>query len=271
MNTVFSVFEFYLMKYENNGVVMVLFLNFIYKLCILIIKIYQIMKMKFGAIVVDGRGKLGGHVASKNRAGAYLRTKVTPVNGRTSFQQNVRNIFGSLSQSWRGLTEAQRDSWNSGVSAYAKTDIFGDLKNPTGLALYQRLNNNLLQASETALTTCPAPEAVAICKAISVTAVIAGQAMVLTCDVDTPADSVLKISATPAVSPGRAFVKSEFRTLMYDSGNYGAGLSIATQYLAKFGAIAALGSKIFVQVTVINTNTGQAGVPSEVFTLIVAA
>ena len=30
------------------------------------------MKMKWGALVVDGRGKIGGQVASKNRAGAYL-------------------------------------------------------------------------------------------------------------------------------------------------------------------------------------------------------
>jgi len=36
------------------------------------------MKTLFGAIVVDGRGKLGGHVASKNRHGSYFRTKVSP-------------------------------------------------------------------------------------------------------------------------------------------------------------------------------------------------
>ena len=37
------------------------------------------MKTKFGAIIVAGSGKINGFVASKNRAGAYLRTKVTPV------------------------------------------------------------------------------------------------------------------------------------------------------------------------------------------------
>ena len=39
--------------------------------------------MKFGALVVDGRNKIGGQVASKNRAGAYLRNKVTPSKKRT--------------------------------------------------------------------------------------------------------------------------------------------------------------------------------------------
>jgi hypothetical protein len=47
------------------------------------------MKMKFGAIVTEGRGKIGGHVASKNKSGAYLRTKVTPVNRQSVAQSNV--------------------------------------------------------------------------------------------------------------------------------------------------------------------------------------
>ena len=38
------------------------------------------MKIKFGSEVVDGRGKIGGHVYSKNKGGAYKRTKVTPSN-----------------------------------------------------------------------------------------------------------------------------------------------------------------------------------------------
>lgn len=62
----------------------------------------------FGA--VDGRGKIGGHVASKNRSGAYARIKVTPVNPQTTFQQVARNLLTSLSQGWRALTQAQHDS-----------------------------------------------------------------------------------------------------------------------------------------------------------------
>jgi len=86
------------------------------------------MKIKFGALVVDGRGKIGGHVASKNRGGAYLRTKVTPVNPQTSFQNAVRNRLTAFAQAWRGLAASQRAAWNSSVSDFSKTDIFGDIK-----------------------------------------------------------------------------------------------------------------------------------------------
>lgn len=54
------------------------------------------MKIKWGMMMTDGRGKLGGQVASKNRAGAYVRTKVTPVNPRTTQQQAIRTLFGSI-------------------------------------------------------------------------------------------------------------------------------------------------------------------------------
>ena len=115
------------------------------------------MKMKWGALVVDGRGKIGGQVASKNRSGAYLRTKVTTVNPRSTSQISVRNRLAGLSQGWRGLSAANRAAWNGAVADFAKTNIFGDLVNPTGFNLYQRLNNNLLRIGESALSTPPHP------------------------------------------------------------------------------------------------------------------
>ena len=115
------------------------------------------MKIKFGAIVTDGRNKIGGQVASKNKAGNYLKTKSTPTNPNTSFQAGVRNLFGSLAQSWRGLTQAQRDSWISGAPNFPYTDIFGDTKILSGFSLYMQLNSNLNAVGVTLLTTCPSP------------------------------------------------------------------------------------------------------------------
>src|SRR6056297_1294291 len=98
------------------------------------------MKMKFGALVTDGRGKIGGQVASKNRYGSYLRTKVTPSNPQTASQLNVRSVLAALSSGWRDLTQAQRDGWNAAVLDFQKTNVFGDTITPTGKNLYTRLN-----------------------------------------------------------------------------------------------------------------------------------
>lgn len=97
-------------------------------------------KIKFGMMMTDARGKLGGQVFSKNRAGAYVRTKVTPVNPQTALQQEGRELLGSLSQQWGLLTQAQIDEWNQAVDEWKTTDVFGDIKKPTGKNLFVKLN-----------------------------------------------------------------------------------------------------------------------------------
>lgn len=116
--------------------------------------------IKWGMMVVDGRGKLGGHVLTKSRNGASVRTKVTPTNPQTSYQQANRAVFGQLSSNWTSLTEAQRQAWNQAVQEWQKTNIFGDLKNPAGRDLYISLNRNILQAGGTEILVPPTKEGI---------------------------------------------------------------------------------------------------------------
>ena len=216
------------------------------------------MKIKFGAIVVAGSGKIGGHVASKNRGGAYLRTKVTPTNPNSPAQAGARALLASLSTGWSGLSEENRDSWNGAVKDYATTDIFGDIKNPSGINLYVKLNANLIAAGESALTTAPSKMEVPF-------------SAIDTVDFDngTPGDSainfadsaldteIVQIRATPVVSAGTSFVKNLFRDIVYAAVG-GANVGYGTEYVAKFGT-PAVGQIFYVSVAVI-TASGQKGV-----------
>ena len=100
---------------------------------------------------------MGGQVFSKNRGGSYVRTKVTPTNPQTSAQSTIRGIFSSISSRWSSLTDAQRASFNGFVQAYARTDIFGDLRNPSGKSLFQRLNQNLENSGQAQIDVCTSP------------------------------------------------------------------------------------------------------------------
>ncbi len=229
------------------------------------------MKMKFGAIVTDGRGKIGGHVASKNRSGAYLRTKVTPVNAQTVSQTGVRNRLSGFSQSWRGLTEAQRAAWNAAVGDFAKTNIFGDLVQPTGFNLYQRLNNNLTRIGEVAIDVPPVPAAIVdiVIGALTVAAGAGTASLAYTAGAD--ATSEIEVWATPTVSAGVSFVKSEFRLIGQFTANAVSPFNLAAAYTAKFGSLTGTaGKKVFVRTVAISTVTGQAGVP-QIASAIVAA
>lgn len=75
------------------------------------------------------RGKIGGTVYSRNKAGAYARARVTPVNPQTVRQQAARYRFGNMSILFQSLSTMQKNCWES----FAKTH-FNPLKgNNTGI------------------------------------------------------------------------------------------------------------------------------------------
>lgn len=192
-------------------------------------------KIKWGMMVTDGRGKLGGHVLSKNNAGAYVRTKVTPVNPQTSAQTAVRLFFATLSQAWSSLTAAQIAGWNNAVESFKKTDVFGDLKTITGKALFQSLNQNLLVTGQAIITDAPDPETVPTPSSFTAVAGVGATTFAIT-TVGDSTGSELIIRATPPLSQGTSFVKNRLRDLVVLTGANNANTDIWAAYVAKFGA-----------------------------------
>jgi hypothetical protein len=223
------------------------------------------MKVKWGAIVTDGRNKIGGHVASKNRAGSYFRTKVTPVNPQSTAQTAVRNRLSGISSGWRSLTAAQRAAWNAAVGDFAKTDIFGDLRNPTGFNLYQQLNNNLVTCGESQITTPPEVVAVDAFTSITLTAEdsTVAESFSLAIVPAVEADHLVKVYATPPMSAGISFVKSEYRLIAILPNSQSSPWNGLSDYQAVFGSTGQAGQKIFVRVVQVEENSGIAGISLE--------
>jgi len=216
-------------------------------------------KVKFSALISDMRNKLNGSVFSKNRAGSYLRNKVTPVNPQTTSQVGVRATFTSLSQNWRGLTEEQRLSWASQVESYKRTDIFGDLKSPSALNLYMRLNGNLAVIGEAPIATAPVAGDAPSVTAVSVLADVSLASMEVTFEpLSVPANTKFVLDATKPVSAGKNFVKSEYRQIAVLNTAEPSPYEAWAAYVAKFGAPQA-GQKVFVRLTPIDSTTGLRG------------
>lgn len=212
-------------------------------------------KIKLGAIVTDIRGKLGGHVFSKNRSGAYMRTKVTPTNPQTSYQSLVRGIFAAISSAWSSLTDNQRLSFRDKVQQYTSTDIFGDIKVPSGKTLHHKLNQNLELSGQAQVSTCPSPIEVPFANLLEIIGEVSTQELEVTYEGDLTGSEVM-FFATPSLSQGTKFVKNQMRLLGHVAGTTGAAVLIDSMYAAKFGAFE-LGANIVVGVKVINAN-GQA-------------
>jgi hypothetical protein len=215
------------------------------------------MKIQWSALMVAGSGKLGGTVAARNRGGAYLRNKVTPINPSTSYQQNARGILGSLSTQWSQLTDAQRLSFNNAVADFARTDIFGDIRNPSGQNLFVKLNTNLINTNQAQITTAPAKEEILFSGIVSATMDVSGQTgVILLANQDNNLGKVLAV-ATPTLTNGTSYVRDRFRgigttAIAADEIDFGS------EYVAKFGNFV-LGANIHVGFRIIS-ETGQASV-----------
>ena len=216
-------------------------------------------KVKWGALVVDGRGKLGGHVMSKNRGGSYMRTKVTPSNPQSASQGGVRNSFTSNAQAWRGITDAQRSAWRAAVSNFVGTDIFGDSKTLSGFQLFMRINNYLLLCGEVAISDPPLPTAVPSFLTFSVATAAGAATMSATFTGAIAATEKVILSATAGQSAGKSFVKSEYRNIDILDNADASPCNIKAAYIAKFGSIPAAGQKIYFKMQQVNLATGLPG------------
>lgn len=226
-------------------------------------------KIKWSGIaVVDGRNKINGSVFSKNRYGAYVRTKVAPVNPQTTFQQNRRGVFGSLSQAWAGLTQVQRDTWiNAAKSEFQGRDIFGDSFDRQGNSLYIGLNSNLFTVNTSFIDVAPAPVAMefptsvviptATTSALTVTVNFSSGGTIV------PAGFSMVLVATPNVSQGVNFVKNQFRILkVFAAADDISAEDIFSNYQDRFGTPVS-GKKLFLRAVLVSTTSGQASVGVE--------
>lgn len=214
-------------------------------------------KVKFTAVVADMRNKLNGSVFARNRGGAYVRTKVTPLNPQSVRQVAARNLLTSLAQGFRSLSQAQITAWNEAVTQWQTTDIFGDLVSPTGLALYVRLNSNISNGGGDLISTPPAPVGAAALTSLELTAAVTGDVFDINFDPATvPADHSLYIESTAMLSPGINNANSRFRYIAMASSTTTSPIDAGGAQTAKFGALVA-GQKVYVRCKLINIITGE--------------
>lgn len=222
-------------------------------------------KVLFTAVVADMRGKLAGTVFSRNRGGAVARTKVTPVNRRTPAQQLARADFGNFSSAWRALTAAQRQGWNAAGPNFPRTDQFGNQKILSGQQLFVSLNSNLQKVAAPPINDAPVAQGATYEHAtgLSVQVTTGALELIYTSQVQPGTANSFYVRATPALSTGVDNPTGRFKaigTLPIPAGGTAGTKLLSPQWQNVFGAMPASG-KIFVEITAVNTITGEVSAP----------
>ncbi len=218
-------------------------------------------KFQPGLIVGDIRGAAGNMKFNKNSSGNYIQTNVSPVNTNTVPQQLVRARFGLASQSWRGLTEAQREAWIDGAPTWTNTNVFNQEIGYTGFALRTRLTRNSQEINEPEIDDFVLPASVDTFTSLSVVADTTGGTLDATFAGAIVATHKAVVRATAPLSAGVNFVKSEFRKIAVLDSTDTSPIDLAAFYIAVFGALPPVGSKVFVDFKQILIANGQNSVP----------
>lgn len=81
-----------------------------------------------GPAVAAISGSVGGTVFARNRFGAYMRNRTTPVNPQSTRQVAARTRIGFLAEQWREtpVTAAMRTAWGVYASGISMQNKLGD-------------------------------------------------------------------------------------------------------------------------------------------------
>lgn len=194
-------------------------------------------RVKFGGLVTDLRGSVGGSTFSRNSYGSYLRNKGNPVDPNTTPQAVIKSRFATLSSAWRDLDQADRDTFIEQAPNYTRINAFGDNVPLTGQSLYMRANLNMLASGQPLIYNIPPP-------ATNAAPVFDGLLFTKTI----PTMTILQLSATTALgafiinvtdllSPGIKFVpRSAYRIAAIKPPATALGdFSILNEWEALFG------------------------------------
>ena len=215
-------------------------------------------RIKFGMMMTDARGKLGGHVFTKAKSGATIRTKVTPLNPKTSAQSEARSALGANSQAWRVLTETQRLAWNSAAQEISKTNAFGDTYFPSGKNYFTAVNNNIRNIDGVVLVDPPALVEMPGLTSVDVDFdLVAEQLDIAPNYIGVDTDIVLVCNATSGQSAGRYNFSGKYRKFMgFAIAGTPSNTATYDLYVSKFGVPSA-GQKVSFEFYLVNQSTGQ--------------
>lgn len=212
-----------------------------------------------GALATEARNSIGGGTWSRNKGGAYVRARVTPLNPKTAAQGAVRADFGRNAKDWGGLLTAdQRLAWTLFAQANPSNNVFGASIIVSGIAMYQRLNQVLKVIGQP--TIADAPSDLSVPELAAVTGVGADSTtpiIQLTTDPQAVvAGANYYVFATKCLPPGRNPTTGDYRFIgVFPAVAAADDVSILAAWTATFGGLTS-GSVVGVAVSTVNTTTG---------------
>lgn len=110
--------------------------------------------VKYGSIVTEIKGKLGGHVFQKCGQSLSIRTNSSKRLPQSKQAVSARHNVSYLASYWKNLTQAQKDSYTNNAHTFPTVDKYGNPIILTGYQLFFSLAAKLLLVPTDPVDNC---------------------------------------------------------------------------------------------------------------------
>jgi hypothetical protein len=225
--------------------------------------------VKYGSIITDMKGKIGGHVAKGGVSGGILQTKASPPRSTSASGKLTKADAGKVIRPqantstnaglWRNLSGSQRDAWIAAAPNYPFLNKFGLPYTPSGYQLYMSVNNNMLAIGEAALNVPPEVSDIEPTPSFTVTDG-AGPGLSLLWTGTIPSGYTGVLYASVSQSTGKTLDRGRLKAIALIPDSVGATLDITTAYVAVFGSLPVSGN-IWFETKLTKADAGRQSVP----------
>lgn len=217
-------------------------------------------KVSFSGLIASITGKLGGSVLQNSFGGYQIRTRVSPRNPRSGFQQLARGDLAFIAGAWRSLTPTQQQSFIDNATTPGQ-----------GFNLYSGSNINLGLVDKPPITTYvptapPAAFPLIFTDASGPNLTIQATGPVFT----VPAGYSLLIAATANYPRSKFFVPQSAYNIIAvlpEGTDLSVDYNLKSNYLARYSSFN-IGQKISLRSCLIDTSNGSRGVDDIITTVI---
>ncbi len=214
----------------------------------------QRASVKYGAIVSELKGKLGGQVFKGGASGGVMMTK-NQLTGATSNGSkltkadagrvvNAQKNIGNNASAWKDLTTEQRATWIAAAPNFPFKNKFGETYTPSGYQLYMSVNTNLSLVGVATLTDAPEVPVLESCPAFTVVSSTSPTATFYMAGT-IPAGYKMTMYATAPMSAGRAVTKGNKKAILVFDETQTFPVSLDTAYSKIFGTLPSAGTVWF--------------------------
>jgi hypothetical protein len=214
------------------------------------------MKYLFGSMIVNGSGRLGGNVYSRNHYGSFVKTRVSPKQPNTTKQVATRVNLKAVQSAWDALTDAQRSNWNVFSKELIFNSSLGFNYTLTGYHVFLKCNLCRLSLNYGILIQPDVKPIFPYFKISSVLSFSYINEIVLFLSPSIPAGYLINIFATKQLSQGINYVHGQ----LVQIGSVASGQTFPTNvyslWFAKFAETLTVGLAIFFEISIVHIASG---------------